>query len=235
LPLAREAGLTSVRLSLKAYFELPVRLPLAREARPTGVRAGMACADGARGSGKRVVNTRTRPQQGSSPPGPCGAERPGPQTHFTVNTADEGGNPAWPPTALQIRRGTLALGCTQVEVGGHYNHDGSQQTVAAPCSDIGLLTKEYVACVEPGARRPDGGGQEEGVRQEGARQEPKSADDKRRQAARFELSMGLEGSGSITLAEGLEDVEVSFKRRQRSNWTRPGRRTRQSGTPHTCR
>ena len=73
------------------------------------------------------------------------------------------------------------------------------------------------------------------MRQEGARQEPKSADDKRRQAARFELSMGLEGSGSITLAEGLEDVEVSFKRRQRSNWTRPGRRTRQSGTRHTCR
>ena len=47
------------------------------------------------------------------------------------------------------------------------------------------------------------------MRQEGARPEPKSADDKRRQAARFELSMGLEGSGSITLAEGLEDVEVS--------------------------
>ena len=72
-------------------------LPLAREAGLTSVRAGMACADGARGSGKRVVNTRTRPRgsrirtrpQGKQPAvGACGAAPRFPVTHFTVNTAE---------------------------------------------------------------------------------------------------------------------------------------------------
>ena len=56
----------------------------------------MACADGARGSGKRVVNTRTRPQGKQNTDAPAGeaarrrclGQRPGPQTHFTVNTAE---------------------------------------------------------------------------------------------------------------------------------------------------
>lgn len=31
----------------------------------------------------------------------------------------------------------------------------------------------------------------------------------------FSVLMGLDGSGNITLAEGLEDVDVNFKRRRR--------------------
>ena len=47
---------------------------------------------------------------------------------------------------------------------------------------------------------------------------------KEQQAGLFQAMMGLEGEGNLTLAEGLEDVDVRFSRRRRANWTVPGRR-----------
>ena len=38
--------------------------------------------------------------------------------------------------------------------------------------------------------------------------------------------MGIEGDGIITLAPGLEDVDVNFSRRHRTNWKAAGRRRR---------
>ena len=52
------------------------------------------------------------------------------------------------------------------------------------------------------------------------------ARNKRRQAAHFAVYMGVEGDGNITLAPGLEDVDVSFRRRRKANWRAPGRRNR---------
>ena len=52
------------------------------------------------------------------------------------------------------------------------------------------------------------------------------ARDKKRQAAHFAMIMGIEGDGNITLASGLEDVDVDFNRRRRTNWRAPGRRNR---------
>ena len=52
------------------------------------------------------------------------------------------------------------------------------------------------------------------------------ARNKKRQAAHFAVYMGVEGDGNITLAPGLEDVDVDFRRRRRSNWRAPGRRNR---------
>jgi len=49
---------------------------------------------------------------------------------------------------------------------------------------------------------------------------------KKRQAAHFAVYMGVEGDGNITLAPGLEDVEVNFRRRHKTNWRAPGRRNR---------
>ena len=49
---------------------------------------------------------------------------------------------------------------------------------------------------------------------------------RKRQAAHFAVYMGVEGDGNITLAPGLEDVEVSFRRRRKANWRAPGRRNR---------
>ena len=43
-----------------------------------------------------------------------------------------------------------------------------------------------------------------------------------RQAEHFQVMMGVEGEGCITLAEGLEDVEVHFNKRQRARWRARG-------------
>lgn len=45
-------------------------------------------------------------------------------------------------------------------------------------------------------------------------------------AARFQMLMGVEGDGHITLAPGLEDVDVTFRRRRRVNWRPAGKRNR---------
>ena len=45
-------------------------------------------------------------------------------------------------------------------------------------------------------------------------------------AARFQILMGVEGDGRVTLAPGLEDVDVTFRRRRRANWRPAGRRNR---------
>ena len=50
-----------------------------------------------------------------------------------------------------------------------------------------------------------------------------------RDAAHFQMVMGVEGEGNITLAPGLEDVSVSFRRRRRVNWRPTGRRNRRGG------
>ena len=50
-----------------------------------------------------------------------------------------------------------------------------------------------------------------------------------RDAAHFQMVMGVEGEGNITLAPGLEDVEVAFRRRRRVNWRPTGRRNRRRG------
>ena len=52
------------------------------------------------------------------------------------------------------------------------------------------------------------------------------ARDRKKQAAHFAMVMGVEGEGNITLALGLEDVNVDFRRRRRTNWRAPGRRNR---------
>jgi hypothetical protein len=52
------------------------------------------------------------------------------------------------------------------------------------------------------------------------------ARNRKRQAAHFAVYMGVEGDGNITLAPGLEDVDVSFCRRRKANWRAPGRRNR---------
>ena len=44
------------------------------------------------------------------------------------------------------------------------------------------------------------------------------------QAGLFQAMMGLEGDGHITLADGLEDVDVRFTKRRRVNWKAPGSR-----------
>ena len=49
---------------------------------------------------------------------------------------------------------------------------------------------------------------------------------RKRQAAHCAVYMGVEGDGNITLAPGLEDVDVSFRRRRKANWRAPGRRNR---------
>ena len=43
------------------------------------------------------------------------------------------------------------------------------------------------------------------------------------------MVMGVEGEGNITLAPGLEDVSVAFRRRRRVNWRPTGRRNRRGG------
>ena len=48
----------------------------------------------------------------------------------------------------------------------------------------------------------------------------------KRQAAHFAVIMGVEGDGKVTLAPGLEDVEVNFSKRHRTNWKTAGRRRR---------
>ena len=50
-----------------------------------------------------------------------------------------------------------------------------------------------------------------------------------RDAAHFQMVMGVEGEGNITLAPGLEDVSVAFRRRRRVNWRPTGRRNRRVG------
>ena len=50
-----------------------------------------------------------------------------------------------------------------------------------------------------------------------------------RDAAHFQMVMGVEGEGNITLAPGLEDVSVAFRRRRRVNWRPTGRRNRRGG------
>ena len=83
-----------------------------------------------------------------------------------------------------------------------------------------LLSKQYIACV---ARSGDSEARDRkraGVKR--ALEKARVVEGKRRQAAHFEVLMGLEGSGNITLAEGLEDVDVNFRRRRRVNWSRPG-------------
>ena len=49
---------------------------------------------------------------------------------------------------------------------------------------------------------------------------------RKRQAAHFAVLMGIEGDGNITLASGLEDVDVEFRRRRKSGWRALGRRNR---------
>ena len=49
-----------------------------------------------------------------------------------------------------------------------------------------------------------------------------------RDAAHFQVVMGVEGEGHITLAPGLEDVSVAFRKRRRVNWRPAGRRNRRS-------
>ena len=51
-----------------------------------------------------------------------------------------------------------------------------------------------------------------------ARDKAKAEADLDRQVARFSVLMGLEGDGIITLAEGLVDVDVNFKRSRRTQW-----------------
>ena len=83
-----------------------------------------------------------------------------------------------------------------------------------------LLSRQYIACV---ARSGDSEARDRkraGVKR--ALEKARVVEGKRRQAAHFEVLMGLEGSGNITLAEGLEAVDVNFRRRRRVNWSRPG-------------
>ena len=46
------------------------------------------------------------------------------------------------------------------------------------------------------------------------------------QAGLLQAMLGAEGEGNITLAEGLEDVDVQFSRKRRANWRRPGHNKR---------
>jgi hypothetical protein len=55
----------------------------------------------------------------------------------------------------------------------------------------------------------------------------------KRQAAHFAMIMGVEGDGNITLAPGLEDVNVNFSKRHRTNWKTTGRRRSRRRKPGT--
>ena len=46
------------------------------------------------------------------------------------------------------------------------------------------------------------------------------------QAGLLQAMLGTEGEGNITLAEGLEDVDVKFSRKRRASWRRPGHNKR---------
>lgn len=77
-----------------------------------------------------------------------------------------------------------------------------------------------VACSgKPGAAER----KEAGAKRSRARSKAKADVD--RQAAQFGIAMGLEGNGIITLADGLEDVEITFRKPRRARWRPRGAAT----------
>ena len=75
-------------------------------------------------------------------------------------------------------------------------------------------------CPDPGAKRKKDQATAARLAREARKRNAK------RQAAHFAVIMGVEGDGKVTLAPGLEDVEVNFSRRLRTNWKATGRRRR---------
>ena len=95
---------------------------------------------------------------------------------------------------------------------------GARRAIGGKLSSASLLTKQrqFVICLARVGRPGQLERKEAGVKR--ARYRARAAADVERQAASFGILMGLEGDGIITLADGLVDVDVSFKRSKRAQW-----------------
>ena len=91
-------------------------------------------------------------------------------------------------------------------------------SVEIKLSSTSLLTKQhqFVICTTRCGRPGKLERKEAGAKR--ARDKAKAEGDLDRQVARFSVLMGLEGDGIITLADGLVDVDVNFKRVRRTQW-----------------
>ena len=96
--------------------------------------------------------------------------------------------------------------------------DTTGASVSIKLSSASLLTKQhqFAICTTRSGKPGKLERKEAGAKR--ARDKAKAEGDLDRQVARFSVLMGLEGDGIITLAEGLVDVDVNFKRARRVQW-----------------
>ena len=96
--------------------------------------------------------------------------------------------------------------------------DTTGASVEIKLSSTSLLTKQhqFAICTTRSGKPGKLERKEAGAKR--ARDKAKAEGDLDRQVARFSVLMGLEGDGIITLAEGLVDVDVNFKRARRAQW-----------------